>query len=106
MPTRSTADAVAGTLRSSRNLAGYRIEIKARDGLVTLDRHARRAPPRRPRPWLAPGYVAGVVGVVDQLQVTNDRSVRPVQYQPSSPAAAVPAAVSPELALGHHRPQL
>ena len=35
-----TADAVAGSLRASRSLAGYRIEIRARDGLVTLDRHA------------------------------------------------------------------
>ena len=31
-----TADAVAGTLRSSRNLNGYRIEIQASGGLVTL----------------------------------------------------------------------
>src|SRR5262249_51699225 len=34
--------------------------------------------------------VAGVRGVVDQLQVGSDRSVYPVQYQP-------------DLALGHHR---
>ncbi len=40
-----TADAVAGTLRSSRNLAGYRIEIQARDGVVTLDRRARKPRP-------------------------------------------------------------
>ena len=31
-----TADAVAGTLRMSRNLEGYRIEIQASGGLVTL----------------------------------------------------------------------
>ena len=31
-----TADAVAGSLRSSRDLAGHRIEILARDGMVTL----------------------------------------------------------------------
>ena len=31
-----TADSVAGTLRASRGLAGHRIEIQARDGVVTL----------------------------------------------------------------------
>ena len=45
----STANAVAGTLRSSRNLAGYRIEIEARDGPGHLDGRARTARPRKPR---------------------------------------------------------
>ena len=77
-----TADAVAGTLRASRNLAGYRIEIQARDGLVTLT-GALGSPAQKAEALARTRYVAGVRGVVDQLQVANDRSVRTVQYQPN-----------------------
>ncbi|MHB1561662.1 MAG: BON domain-containing protein, partial [Isosphaeraceae bacterium] len=83
-----TADAVAGSLRSSRSLAGHRIEIVARDGVVTLS--GKLVTPAQKSEALArAGRVGGVYGVVDQLQV-GDRSVRAAQYQP-------------EVALGHHR---
>ena len=82
----STADC-RGRARfaSSRNLAGYRIEIQARDGLVTLtgelgspgpESRGTRSHPvcrrraRRDRPAC----------------VSNDAAVRPVQYQPAAPA--------------------
>ncbi len=70
-----TADAVAGTLRASRNLAGYRIQIEARDGLVTLT-GALESPEQKAEAVARTRYVAGVRGVVDQLQITNDRSVQ------------------------------
>ncbi len=83
-----TADAVAGALRSSRSLSGHRIEIMARDGVVTLS-GTLASPTQKSEALARAGRVAGVYGVVDQLQV-SDRSVRPAQYQP-------------QLALGHHR---
>jgi hypothetical protein len=87
-----TADAVAGTLRASRNLEGYRIEIRARDGLVTLT-GTLGSPAQKAEALARAQNVAGVTGVIDQLQVGGDRSVLPVQYQPE------------QLALGHHRRQ-
>jgi hypothetical protein len=85
----TTADAVAGSLRSSRALAGHRIEIMARDGVVTLS-GTLASPIQKSEALARASRVSGVYGVVDQLQVAGDRSVRPVQYQP-------------ELALGHRR---
>jgi hypothetical protein len=84
-----TADAVAGSLRASRSLAGYRIEIQARDGLVTLSGSVGN-PAQKAEALARTQRVAGVLGVVDQLQVAGDRSVLPVQYEP-------------QLALGNHR---
>jgi hypothetical protein len=78
----STADAVASALRSSRNLAGYRIEIQAQGGMVTLT-GALASPSQRAEALARAKYVAGVRGIVDQLQVVNDGSVRTVQYQPT-----------------------
>jgi len=83
-----TANAVAGALRSSRGLSGHRIEIMARDGVVTLS-GTLSSPAQKSEALARAGRVAGVYGVVDQLQV-SDRSVQPAQYQP-------------QLALGHHR---
>jgi BON domain-containing protein len=83
-----TADAVAGSLRASRSLAGNRIEIRAREGLVTLS-GTLRSSAQKAEALARTQRVAGVAGVVDQLQVAGDRSVRPVQYQP-------------EVALGGH----
>jgi hypothetical protein len=77
-----TANSVAGTLRSSRELAGYRIEILARDGVVTLTGELGN-PAQKAEALARTQYVAGVRSVVDQLQVANDRSVRTVQYQPN-----------------------
>jgi hypothetical protein len=84
----TTADAVAGSLRSSRGLSGHRIEVMVRDGVVTLSGTLAN-PSQKSEALALAGRVAGVYGVVDQLQVT-DRSVRPAQYQP-------------QVALGHHR---
>ncbi len=78
----STADAVAGTLRASRSLAGYRIEIEARDGVVTLT-GVLASPAQKAEAVARARYIAGVRGVVDQLQVSEDRPVRTVQYQPA-----------------------
>jgi BON domain len=83
-----TADAVAGSLRSSRALSGHRIEIMARDGVVTLSGTLAN-PAQKSEALARAGRIPGVYGVVDQLQV-SDRSVRPAQFVP-------------QLALGHHR---
>jgi len=81
-----TADAVAGTLRASRNLAGYRIEIQTQDGQVILT-GVLGNPAQKAEALARARHVGGVRAVVDQLQITNDRSVRTVQYQPN-PALA------------------
>jgi len=83
-PTRnqSTANAVAGTLRASRNLAGYRIEIEARDGIVTLT-GVLASPAQKSEAIARTRYITGVRGVVDQLQLVDDSTVRTVQYQPA-----------------------
>jgi hypothetical protein len=83
-----TADAVAGALRSSRSLSRQRIEVMARDGVVTLSGTLTSAG-QKSEALARAGRVAGVYGVVDQLQV-SDRSVRAAQYEP-------------QLALGHRR---
>jgi hypothetical protein len=79
-PNQATADAVAGSLRASRGLSGYRIEIEARDGLVTLSGSVRTQA-QKSEALARAQSVAGVAGVIDQIQVTHDRGVRPVQYQ-------------------------
>ena len=84
-----TANAVAGSLRSSRALKGHRIEIVAREGIVTLS-GTLASPTQKSEALARARGISGVYGVVDQLQVGGDRSVRPVQYEP-------------EVALGHHR---
>jgi hypothetical protein len=80
-PNQLTADAIAGTLRTSRNLEGYRIEIQASGGLVTLT-GVLGTPAQKAEALERARRVAGVSGIVDQLQVSNDAAVRPVQYQP------------------------
>jgi BON domain len=77
----ATANAVASTLRSSRNLAGYRIEIEAREGLVTV-RGALETPAQKSEVIARTRSIAGVRGVIDALRVTSDRAVSPVMYQP------------------------
>ena len=57
---------------SSRNLAGYRIEIQARDGVVTLTGDARKPGPESRGAGSHP-VRRRRRGVVDQLQVTNER---------------------------------
>jgi BON domain len=102
-----TADSVAGTLRSSSELAGYRIEIQARDGVVTLSGELGTSA-QKAEALARTQYVAGVRSVVDQLHLSNDRSVRTVQYQPNvSPYRPNPAQYQPNpalaLGLGHQR---
>jgi BON domain len=87
-PNQMTADDVAGSLRSSRALKGHRIDVMAADGVVTLS-GTLSSPDQKADALARAGRVPGVIGVIDQLQV-SDRSVRPAQYQPM-------------LALGHHR---
>jgi hypothetical protein len=75
-----TADAVAGALGASRSLAGYRIEIQVRDGLVVLT-GALDNPAQKAEAMARARQVGGVRGVVDHLQFGGDRAVRKVQYQ-------------------------
>jgi hypothetical protein len=77
-----TADAVAGALQASGNLEGYRIEIQAQRGLVTLSGTLGN-PAQKAEVLARARRVAGVRGVVDQLQVVNDSGIMPVQYQPN-----------------------
>jgi hypothetical protein len=81
-----TADAVAGSLRMSRNLEGYRIEIQTNSGLVTL-KGTLAYPAQKAEAIYRAQQVAGVNGVIDELKVSNDTSVRPVQYQPNQRVA-------------------
>ncbi len=89
---------MAGTLRASRGLAGHRIEIQARDGVVTLTGELE-TPAQKAEALARTRYVAGVRSVVDQLRVSQDRSIRTVQYQ-SNPAQYQP---NPALAYGASR---
>jgi len=76
----ATADAVAGSLRSSKSLSRYRIEVETQDGVVTLTGVvSNRA--QKTEAVARAQQVAGVASVVDQLGVAGDRRVRPVQYQ-------------------------
>lgn len=76
----ATANAVAESLRASRSLAGYRIEIETRGGLVTLTGSVATQA-QKTEAIARARRVAGVSGVVDQLTVTGDRRVQPAQYQ-------------------------
>jgi hypothetical protein len=76
-----TANAVAAALRSSAALSGYRIEIEARDGQVTL-KGAVANPSQHYEAITRAQQVAGVSSVVDFVQVAADSRVRTAQYQP------------------------
>jgi hypothetical protein len=81
-PNQMTADAVAQAVRASRNIEGYRIEIRAQYGLVTLS-GTLGDPAQKAEVLARARRASGVRGVVDQLQVANDSGVLPVQYQPN-----------------------
>jgi len=81
----STADAVASSLRQSRALSGYRIEIETRDGVATLTGTVATAA-QKAEAIARAQRTLGVVGVADQLTVGGDNRVRPVQYQPQQVA--------------------
>jgi hypothetical protein len=87
-PNQVVADSVAGALGNSRALAATRIEIEAQSGMVTLSGVAASHELKAEAIARAQN-VAGVLGVVDRLQV-SDRSVRAAQYVPQ------------QVALGHH----
>ena len=76
----ATADAVASALQASPALAGYRIEIQTRDGVIAL-RGAVATPAQKAEAITRARQVRGVAGVVDQLQVAGESRVVPVQYQ-------------------------
>jgi BON domain len=77
-----TADAVAGSLRASRNIEGYRIEIQAQGGYVTLSGQLAN-PAQKAEVIGRARRVSGVRGVIDQLQVIGESGILPVQYQPN-----------------------
>jgi hypothetical protein len=80
-PNQITADTVASSLRSSKSLAGHRIEIEARDGVVTLSgvlgNQAQKA-----EALARVQQVPGVALISDNLRLAGDAGVQPVQYQP------------------------
>ncbi len=75
----ATANAVASALKTSKSLSAYRIEIEAREGLVTLTGTVPNVAQKQEAIALA-NRVAGVSGVVDQIKLIDGR-VRPAQYQ-------------------------
>ncbi|MDX2036361.1 MAG: BON domain-containing protein [Isosphaeraceae bacterium] len=76
----ATANAVAKAIKTDATLAGYRIEIEAQDGLVTLSGGVASTQAKT-QAVLVAGKVAGVNGVVDKMTVVGDARVRPAQYQ-------------------------
>jgi hypothetical protein len=76
----TAADAVARTLRESRSLAGYRIAIETRDGLVTLTGQVA-TPAQKGEAIARAGQAPGVTGVIDRLTVKGNDRVLPAQYQ-------------------------
>ena len=88
-PNQATADAVAGALRASRALSGYRIEIETRDGIVTLT-GTLATPAQKAEAVGRAQRVSGVAGVVDRLSLAGDSRVQNVQYQPMPNGAPGP----------------
>ena len=76
----ATADAVATALRTSPALIGERVDIDARDGVVTLTGDLSSAQARIEALEKA-RRVAGVNTVLDALRVTGDSSVDAAQYE-------------------------
>ena len=75
-----TAEAVAASLRSSPALAGYRIEIQTRGGLVTLT-GVVASPAQKAEAIGRAQHSRGVTQVADQIRVSSDPRVLPAQYQ-------------------------
>lgn len=84
----ATADAVARSLKGSPALSGYRIEIEAQNGQVTLTGGVATESQKAQAVALA-RRVPGVAGVVDGLKVVGDGRVRTAQYQPDAPQVAM-----------------
>lgn len=79
-----TADAVAASLRSHAELTRSRIAIETRDGTAVLVGTVA-SPALKVEAVRRAGQAAGIVNVVDRLQVVGDNRVRTVQYQPGQP---------------------
>jgi hypothetical protein len=75
----ATANAVADSLRSSQTLAGQRIEIETRSGVVTLS-GVVASMALKSEAIGRTQQVRGVTKIIDQLQVADSR-VQAVQYQ-------------------------
>lgn len=75
-----TADAVASSLRQSPALTGYRIEIEARHGVVTLTGTVA-TPAQRAEAVARARSVSGVARVSDRLNVSGESRVQRVQFQ-------------------------
>lgn len=83
-PNQAMADSVAAALKSSRTLAATRIEIEAQGGMVTLS-GVTASPELKNEALDRARRVAGVSGIIDQLQV-SDATVKPAQYVPQQVA--------------------
>ena len=76
----TTANAVAESLRASRALSGYRIEIETQNGLATLAGTVA-TPAQKAEAVARAQRTPGVSRVIDRITVSRDTKVRPVQYQ-------------------------
>src|SRR5260370_842024 len=74
------ANAVASSLRQSPVISGYRIEIEARNGAVTL-RGAVATQAQKADAIARVQSVPGVTAVADQIAVSGDNRLSRVQYQ-------------------------
>jgi hypothetical protein len=84
----STADRVAAALSSGMSLTGSRIEIDAREGLVTLSGTVAH-PAVRAQAIARAQRVPGVISVADRLRVVGDSRVQAAQYQPQPTQVAM-----------------
>ncbi len=75
----ATADAVAQSLGSSKALAGTRIEVEAREGVVSLSGSVA-TPAHKAEALDRARRVAGVTALADRLMVADAR-IKPAQYQ-------------------------
>ncbi len=98
IPNQATADAVATTLRSSNSLSAHRIDVEAREGLVTLS-GAVATPAQHAEAIGRARQVEGVTAVVDRLRVSGDSRVVPAAFQAGAPSMP---GVPPQVALGGH----
>ncbi|MBX6315789.1 MAG: BON domain-containing protein, partial [Isosphaeraceae bacterium] len=97
------ADQVAGALRSNLWLSGSRIDIEAREGIVTLS-GVTASPAVKAQALARTQRVPGVIAVVDRLRVAQDARVRPAQFQPTPIPATERQPTQVALGHFHHGP--
>jgi len=90
------ADSVAGELRASGLLRGYRIDVLAHQGTVELKGHVGSAGQRDEAGRLAQG-VPGAQRVLNRLTVTNPGSVVRTQLETAQADKVQPEKKAPEL---------